>query len=107
MMAVDALEVALRVVAALSLTSAAILLAHGLWRGLLRPHQAWLYAFIVTLLVAAWRWFIVWLAVPAHSDEAIAVAPWVQQINQTVYALIGVTLAVLAIVGSRRRAGDG
>ena len=106
MQATDALEVILRFAAALSLTTAAILLGHGLVRGLLRPPQAWLYATIVVASVAAWRWVVVWLALEAHAGVASSLAPWVQQINQTLFALIGVTICVLVVVGRRRRHDD-
>lgn len=104
--AADALEVILRFAAALSLTASAILLGHGLSRGLLRPHAAWVYVLIVALLATAWRWVIAWLSIPAHASTAAAIQPWVQQINQAVYVLIGMALCVLVIVGTRRRSDD-
>jgi polyferredoxin len=102
---VDTLEFVLRITAAASLTVAVILTGHGIVRRLLRPRLAWVYTLIVLLAMAVWRWVVVWLAIGSSTDTA-SLAPWVQQINQTFYTLIGFTICVLVIVGRRRRSDD-
>ena len=105
---VDAFEVFLRVFSAVTITLAAWFVADLLWhRRILRPRPVWVHVFFVLLLVGFWRWVVVALVrFDLWPDWGTHIIAWVQPVNQSLYALIGVSFAILALVSSRRRVDD-
>jgi hypothetical protein len=99
----EVLEIALTVLSGLTLTLAAIYIAHGLWcRRSLRPRYVWMYVGFVVTATALWRWAVLLLyGLPDEADFsalATALIPWINPISATL---------LLAVAGSRRRSGDG
>jgi hypothetical protein len=101
---VDLIEVVLRLTSALMLTVAAFCIAAGLIHRRLYPLPTWAYIGAVVTVVAAWRWFVVaLLRAELFPDVAATVVPWIQPINQALYALIGFSILVLAWSNARLR----
>jgi hypothetical protein len=102
----SAIEVILRITAALVLSYAFFYLLGNLWLGRLRPVPVWLYLTVVLLAKALFRWLVVALLFedqwPAGWSDWVN--PLVQPVNQSLYICMGIAVTLLVYAHVRGRA---
>ena len=105
---VEWLEIAMRVLSAVVMTLAAVLIATRLHLCSLRPTYVWRYVGLVVGFAAIWRWTVVLLLVEEQvSGLRDFLLPLISPLSSSAFILLGLAFMVLTFASGRKRAGDG
>jgi hypothetical protein len=83
--------------------AAGYILYHQLFTKRLAPPFVWSYVGICLTIVAAFRWFVVFITIPELADFYKVVEPWLQPMTQAGYVLLGMSIVVLTFTHIKAR----